>query len=68
MCSIARVQKVALFNQFGFGWLYTSFISSMSMSPDASPDDACQLQTRHWVITNEDGHEERISGPGVVGQ
>jgi len=28
----------------------------------------CQLTKRHWVITNENGHVERVSGSGVVGR
>ena len=27
-----------------------------------------QLQSRHWVITNGEGHHEDVRGPGVVGQ
>jgi ApaG protein len=27
-----------------------------------------QLLTRHWVITDGDGHTEEVLGPGVVGQ
>lgn len=26
-----------------------------------------QLLTRHWIITNADGHVEEVRGPGVVG-
>jgi len=26
-----------------------------------------QLISRHWVITNSEGHEEQVRGPGVVG-
>ncbi|MCH9687416.1 MAG: Co2+/Mg2+ efflux protein ApaG [Deltaproteobacteria bacterium] len=26
-----------------------------------------QLISRHWIITNADGHEEEVRGPGVVG-
>ena len=26
-----------------------------------------QLLTRHWVITNANGHVEEVRGPGVVG-
>ena len=28
----------------------------------------CQLTKRHWVITNETGHVDRVSGDGVVGR
>ena len=27
-----------------------------------------QLLSRHWIITNEDGVEEHVRGPGVVGE
>ena len=30
-------------------------------------EQAVQLQTRHWIITDATGHEEEVSGPGVVG-
>ncbi|MCK6506545.1 Co2+/Mg2+ efflux protein ApaG [Myxococcota bacterium] len=29
--------------------------------------DTVQLVSRHWVITNADGKEEHVRGPGVVG-
>lgn len=29
--------------------------------------DTVQLVSRHWVITNGDGKEEHVRGPGVVG-
>ena len=31
-------------------------------------DEAVQLVSRHWVITNGDGQVEEVRGPGVVGQ
>jgi len=40
----------------------------MSMDPAASPKDSCQLSTRSWTITDEEGREEKVEGPGVVGQ
>jgi ApaG protein len=27
-----------------------------------------ELQSRHWVITDSDGHVQEVRGPGVVGQ
>ncbi len=27
-----------------------------------------QLLKRHWLITNGDGHQEEVDGPGVVGK
>ena len=40
----------------------------MSMDADASRSQSCQLETRHWVITDEDGQEEIVDGPGVIGE
>ncbi|HYH05997.1 MAG TPA: Co2+/Mg2+ efflux protein ApaG [Thermoanaerobaculia bacterium] len=31
-------------------------------------DAAAQLLSREWIITDEDGHVERVQGPGVVGE
>ncbi|MGM0574776.1 MAG: Co2+/Mg2+ efflux protein ApaG [Myxococcota bacterium] len=31
-------------------------------------DEAVQLVSRHWVITDGDGHVEEVRGPGVVGE
>lgn len=38
------------------------------MDPKSSVVDSCQLETRHWIITDGNGHVERVDGPGVVGQ
>ncbi|XP_076311124.1 F-box only protein 3-like isoform X5 [Tachypleus tridentatus] len=40
----------------------------MSMGKDVSTLESCQLVSRHWIVTDENGHEERINGPGVVGE
>lgn len=37
------------------------------MSSGASPDAACQLDSRYWKITTSDGNVEEVQGPGVVG-
>jgi ApaG protein len=29
---------------------------------------AAQLQSRHWIIEDADGHREDVRGPGVVGE
>lgn len=29
--------------------------------------EAAQLVSREWIITDENGHVERVQGPGVVG-
>ena len=31
-------------------------------------EEAAQLVSRHWVITDADGHVEEVRGPGVVGE
>jgi ApaG protein len=31
-------------------------------------DETVQLVSRHWVITDGDGREEHVKGPGVVGE
>ena len=31
-------------------------------------DLTVQLQSRHWIITDGDGHVEEVRGPGVVGE
>jgi ApaG protein len=31
-------------------------------------EEAAQLVSREWIITHGDGREERVVGPGVVGQ
>ncbi|XP_015924855.1 F-box only protein 3 [Parasteatoda tepidariorum] len=41
---------------------------TMSMSSAACELDECQLETRHWTITDENGSEELVDGPGVVGE
>lgn len=37
------------------------------MSHSASPEAACQLDSRYWRITTSDGNVEEVHGPGVVG-
>lgn len=46
-------------------WVY---VYRMSMDADANRSQSCQLETRHWVITDEDGQEEIVDGPGVIGE
>jgi ApaG protein len=31
-------------------------------------EETVQLISRHWVITDGDGHAEHVQGPGVVGE
>jgi ApaG protein len=40
---------------------YTVRITNLS-------DQAVQLISRHWIITNAAGHVREVKGPGVVGQ
>lgn len=30
--------------------------------------ETAQLQSRHWIITNADGDEQEVRGPGVIGE
>ncbi|XP_034406739.1 F-box only protein 3 isoform X2 [Cyclopterus lumpus] len=40
----------------------------IEMSSSASPEAACQLDSRYWKITTSDGNVEEVQGPGVVGE
>ena len=42
-------------------WAYTVDISNEG-------SETVQLRSRHWRITDADGHTEEVRGPGVVGQ
>ena len=44
-------------------YLFTYFITIANES-----NDTVQLRSRHWVITNGEGHTEEVQGPGVVGE
>jgi len=46
-------------NQWFF--LYTIEISNEG-------EETVQLVSRHWIITDAEGHVEEVRGPGVVGQ
>jgi len=37
------------------------------MEKDVHPRFACQLETRTWYITDDNGVVETVNGPGVVG-
>ena len=39
----------------------------LSMEKDVHPRFACQLETRTWYITDDNGTVETVNGPGVVG-
>ena len=42
------------------------FLYTITITNDG--DRTVQLQSRHWIITDSDGEEEEVRGPGVVGQ
>ncbi|XP_068686569.1 F-box only protein 3-like [Montipora foliosa] len=41
---------------------------SISMDPEVSMMNKCQLTTRHWYITDANGIKEEVHGDGVVGE
>jgi len=40
----------------------------LSMDKDVHPRYACQLETRTWYITDDNGEVETVKGPGVIGK
>ena len=36
--------------------------------PRVTADETVQLVSRHWIITDANGREEEVRGPGVVGE
>ena len=42
------------------------FLYTITITNDS--DATVQLLSRHWIITDGDGHVEEVKGPGVVGQ
>jgi len=40
----------------------------LSMDENVHPRYACQLETRMWYITDDNGKVETVNGPGVVGK
>uniref|UniRef100_A0A671M040 F-box only protein 3-like n=1 Tax=Sinocyclocheilus anshuiensis TaxID=1608454 RepID=A0A671M040_9TELE len=40
----------------------------IEMAKSALPENACQLDSRYWKITNASGNVEEVRGPGVVGE
>uniref|UniRef100_UPI00398EB14C F-box only protein 3 n=1 Tax=Pristiophorus japonicus TaxID=55135 RepID=UPI00398EB14C len=47
---------------------FFSYRIRIEMLKDASPDHACQLDSRYWKITNQNGDVEEVQGRGVVGE
>jgi len=41
---------------------------TLSMAENAPRIAACQLETRHWLIMDELGHQDNVDGPGVIGE
>ncbi|CAK9298901.1 unnamed protein product [Gordionus sp. m RMFG-2023] len=48
-------------------FFYTYRIT-MTMDSNAPKNDMYRLSSRHWLITDSEGREERVDGPGVVGE
>jgi ApaG protein len=44
------------------------FAFSYNVSIHNSGDLAAKLLSRHWLITNGDGHVQEVRGSGVIGQ
>lgn len=44
------------------GWLFAYTVRIANEG-----DDTVQLVSRHWIITDANGHVEEVAGPGVVG-
>ena len=44
-------------------WVFTYEVVVTNMGPET-----VQLLSRHWIITDADGREEHVRGPGVVGK
>ena len=44
-------------------WVFTYEVVVTNMGPKT-----VQLLSRHWIITDADGKEEHVRGPGVVGK
>ena len=44
-------------------WLFIYHVCIQNES-----EDVVQLLTRHWIITDGDGNEQHVKGPGVVGE
>jgi ApaG protein len=42
-------------------WSYTIVITN-------NGEETVQLETRHWIITDANGHQENVRGEGVIGQ
>lgn len=44
-------------------WFFT-----YSVRIENGSEDVVQLLSRHWIITDGDGHTEEVRGPGVIGE
>ncbi|GAB6030279.1 F-box only protein 3 [Chamberlinius hualienensis] len=45
-----------------------SYRITLKMDKEAVKNESCQLLTRHWVVTDEEGDEECVDGDGVIGE
>lgn len=63
-----RVQVVSRFHPErsdpGAGYWFFSYTVRISNVGDGT----VRLRSRHWVITDANGHVEHVRGPGVVGE
>lgn len=65
---IAKAGWAAFTYVYG-GYIQFEYRIILEMEDGADPKESCQLHTRHWEITHfEDGREETVDGPGVVGE
>jgi ApaG protein len=44
------------------------FVFSYTISISNIGSESAQLMTRHWLITDADGHKQEVHGDGVVGE
>lgn len=65
-----RVQVSPLFvpEQSNLNKYFFAYRIRMSMAKDAPPEHSCILTTRHWIIHDQNGNQEEVKGPGVIGE
>ncbi len=44
------------------------FVFAYTVTISNTGSEAAALVSRHWIITDSDGEEEHVRGPGVVGE
>jgi ApaG protein len=55
------LEKESTPDESRYFWAYTVEITNLGL-------DTVQLKTRRWLITDANGRQERVRGPGVVGK